>query len=197
VITITLRACAICGRATEFGGESYPHFVCETCDSRALAVHGGAPAVDPTSDAGENPVFIDGRQCWRRYRFGGWRTMSGPDRVDSIDAYYEKHMDPKLVQAPPGGVPFATRAGVAAVPSVGRSTELAAHAASASAPVPAWPPKNKARLSDTRPVRGGRTARLRRGSARRSRAPFRSYRASSRTGSSGGNPRCTRSFHLG
>jgi len=92
VITITLRACAICGSSTEFTGESYPHLVCGACDSLALTENGRRPAVDPTADTGENPVFVVGRRCWRRYRFGGWLTMADPDGVASLEAYYEKHM---------------------------------------------------------------------------------------------------------
>ena len=94
VISITLRACAACGTSLEFVGEGYPHLVCETCDRRAVARNGASPAVDPNADTGENPVFIDGRQCWRRYRFGGWVTMADSTGTASLEQYYETHFGP-------------------------------------------------------------------------------------------------------
>lgn len=79
--------CAICSAVLNEPYRNYPNAVCPICDKRALNSE-GRPArhitetVSPEkaaeyafADDGDNPVFIDGIRCTRRYRFGGWVTM--------------------------------------------------------------------------------------------------------------------------
>ncbi len=117
--------CAICGVELRGGKRSYPNPVCGQCDSRALNANGekakwGFEYVfktqeryqkaldearrhynDNTIDAiivpddGENPVFIDGRKCWRRYRFGGYLTMRDDFDCSDISEFYRKHNKPR------------------------------------------------------------------------------------------------------
>jgi len=113
--------CAICGVELSGGKRLYPNPVCQQCDSRALNANGekakwGFEYVYETQenyrkaleqkrryyndesidaiiipDAGENPVFIDGRKCWRRYRFGGYLTMKDDHDCSDISEFYRKH----------------------------------------------------------------------------------------------------------
>jgi len=98
--------CPICGSKGGGNDSTYPNLVCDECDERAVNEegmepwHGWPPGEEPESedgttrmapDRGENPVFIDGKKCWRRYRFGGWVTMMDEHDCDSIDEFYEKH----------------------------------------------------------------------------------------------------------
>ena len=99
-------ACPICG--SEDGGNhpTYPNLVCDDCDQQAVNEEGEAPwygwppGEEPESDdgtirippdQGENPVFIDGKKCWRRYRFGGWVTMKDNHDCESLKEFYETH----------------------------------------------------------------------------------------------------------
>ena len=46
----------------------YPNLVCPDCNNRA-ATADGQLATDWSEDKDDIPVYIDGKQCWRRYRF--------------------------------------------------------------------------------------------------------------------------------
>ena len=105
--------CAICGGMLEsIAGEltkSYPNLVCWECDLRAVNTWGEEPAVGAAyrekqkaksdnpeevsvpSNSGENPVFIDGKKCWRRYSLGGHVTPVDEFDCESLIEFNEKH----------------------------------------------------------------------------------------------------------
>jgi hypothetical protein len=82
--------CAICGRRPvrilDAGLElaDSPDLVCPACDARAQDADGRPLAAAPDPGGCPNPVFVDGRRCWRLYRFGGWITLLDRDDVPSL-----------------------------------------------------------------------------------------------------------------
>lgn len=85
--------CAICGTPfpdPEFA-RNYPNLVCRECDGLALTGGGDKPRHESAYDDGDNPVFIGGIKCWRRYRFGGFVTMRDSYNCGDISEFYERH----------------------------------------------------------------------------------------------------------
>ena len=71
---------------------NYPNLVCRRCDSRAVNVEGQEPRHNSVLDYGDNPVFIDGLKCWRRYRFGGFVTMRDVLDCSDLSEFYRRCM---------------------------------------------------------------------------------------------------------
>ncbi|WP_161991514.1 macro domain-containing protein [Natronorubrum aibiense] len=80
--------CSICGRSFDYiPHKTYPNPVCDNCDSRAVSEPG-----TPTQ-YGDNPVFIDGIRCFRRYKEGAWLTLRDPTACDDYEEFYDTHYD--------------------------------------------------------------------------------------------------------
>lgn len=101
--------CAICGGPLYIPlNETYPNLVCDLCDRRAVTADGEEPKTGKAYEeamrekygdddvrvrphSGDNPVFIDGQKCWRRYRHGGHVTRLDQFDCDDIFEFRDKH----------------------------------------------------------------------------------------------------------
>jgi len=69
--------CSTCGR--EPVGDDHPNLICPRCDALALNDAARPAEVAPDRASGDDPVYVDGKQCWRRFHQGGWVTMLDAD----------------------------------------------------------------------------------------------------------------------
>ena len=80
--------CSICGdRFDHLLSTTYANPICDDCDTRAVT-EPGVPA-----RKGDNPVFIDGIRCFRRYKMGGWLSQRDTLGCDDYDDFYDTHYD--------------------------------------------------------------------------------------------------------
>ena len=88
-----VESCSICKRdlTKDYGvgfSRGYPNMICRLCSRKAVNGTGDEPAHNSMGDGGDNPVFIDGIKCWRRYKFGGFVTMRDYHDCSSIANFY-------------------------------------------------------------------------------------------------------------
>jgi hypothetical protein len=90
------KICVICREEFEEYAENLrkkPNLVCRQCDQKAVNRYGEDATAGPHDGQGDNPVFIDGHKCWRRYRFGSFFTHKDSYDCDSYDEFYDLHYD--------------------------------------------------------------------------------------------------------
>ncbi len=85
--------CAICGLPLDEFYSHYPNPVCRDCDQKAVNSDKKPPEFNSAYDSGDNPIFIDGKKCWRRYKFGGYITMLDSKDCQNLTEFYERHRD--------------------------------------------------------------------------------------------------------
>lgn len=98
--------CAICAMLHDNPdfASIYLTMVCGVCGARAVNEEGVPPdhgstnfhargdvlVIENRGDDGDNPLFIDGRKCWRRYRFGGYITLRDMWDSPDLSKFYEQ-----------------------------------------------------------------------------------------------------------
>jgi len=90
--------CAICGescdeQAVTHDGIRPKHGNAYLGQDSVVEKSNGQEVIRMDPDVGDNPVFIDGEKCWRRYRFGGWVTCRDDFDCDSIQEFYKTHWE--------------------------------------------------------------------------------------------------------
>lgn len=101
--------CAICGIPQPEARNlttGYANPVCDECDALAVNDDGDIPwtgyppgerpdtedgTIHLEPDHGENPVYIAGAKCWRRYRFGGHVTRRDAYDCSTLEEFREHH----------------------------------------------------------------------------------------------------------
>jgi hypothetical protein len=73
---------------------AYPNLVCPHCQDNAVNKDGHSAVHLSWDDDGDNPVFIDGVKCWRRYKFGGYITMQDVHDFSTLTEFYRYHWGP-------------------------------------------------------------------------------------------------------
>lgn len=63
-----------------------PGLVCADCDGRAVNAHGRPARFVSSDDTGDNPVYVDGVKCWRRYH-RGYETMRDDTPCATLDEF--------------------------------------------------------------------------------------------------------------
>ena len=96
--------CSICDK-NNLDDSMFQYYspVCNKCDEKAINKNGTEAlhtiqkeenlSLDEliSIDDGDNPVYIDGKKCWRRYKFGSWITMLDKFNCNTIHEFYLKN----------------------------------------------------------------------------------------------------------